>query len=351
MTRNMQWMGFLSTVLIMVTLFMGGLREPFRQIQAAEDYQAVAVAEAIDIYAENCVVCHGASGEGLGVYPAITTAGTMDADTLFKTIERGRYDTQMAAYGLDEGGILTNAQVDNLVTMIQAGDWVSVSQRVDELGLTPPEMVVAPITEETLSLVNTLPDGEALGAGLTLYAENCASCHGANGEGSTLAPAVNTPETQANDGFELARIIEQGVPGTLMAGWGNALTPLEIDNLVVVLQRWNELDTLGVEIPVIEAKPLDMSPEAIALGDRLFDITCTSCHGVDGYGSPMAPALNNALFLSETSDTQIHQIIAMGVSGTIMPAWGSRFSEADINAIIAYLRSLESNAPIITQSR
>lgn len=351
MTRNMQWMGFLATVLILVTLFTGWLREPVRQTQAAAEFQAIAIDEATDIYAENCVVCHGASGEGIGVYPALTTASTMDADTLFKTIERGRYDTQMAAYGVEEGGILSNAQVENLITLIQYGDWQSVSQRVDELGLTPPEMIVAPIPDETIALVNSLPDGESLATGLTLYAENCASCHGVNGEGTTLAPPLNTLEIQATDGFELARIIGEGVPGTLMAGWGNALSDAEINSLVSILQRWGELDALGVAIPVVEAQPLDMSPETIAQGQRLFDITCTSCHGVDGYGSPMAPALNNSLFLSSTSDTQIHQIIAMGVSNTIMPAWGSRFSDADINAIIAYLRSLESDAPIITQSR
>ena len=351
MSKHMQWMGFLATVLIFATLLIAWIREPSRQVIAAEEYEAIAISEATDIYAENCVVCHGASGEGVGVYPALVDAGTMDEDTLFKTIERGRYDTQMAAYGLNEGGILTDSQIDNIVTLIQNANWQSVSLRVDELGLTPPELIVAPIPDETLQLVSTLSNGELLTTGLTVYAENCTSCHGVNAEGTTLAPPLNTPEIQATDGFELTRLIVEGVPGTLMAGWDNALTDTEVSSLVVLLQRWSELETLGVAIPVVEAPPLDMSPEAIARGETLFYITCSSCHGTDGYGSPMAPALNNSLFLSATSDTQIHQIIAMGVSDTLMPAWGSRFSDADINSIIAYLRSWEETAPIITTPR
>ena len=162
---------------------------------------------------------------------------------------------------------------------------------------------------------------------------------------------MNKTGPQQTDGFELARIIQEGVPSTLMAGWGNALTGEEINALVQLLQRWDEVATMGVSVPVVEAGPIDMSPDVIASGERLFNITCTSCHGVEGYGSPMAPALNNALFLTTTSDTQIHQIIAMGVPGTIMPAWSIRLNDSEINALIAYMRSWEADAPIITQTR
>jgi len=351
MSDNMKWMGFLATVLILATLFIAWLREPNRQVEAATEIQTIAIIEATDLYAENCVVCHGASGEGVGVYPSLSAASTMDTETLFKTIERGRFNTQMAAFSVNEGGIFTDAQIDNFVTLIQNANWRQVSLRVDELGLTPPQMIVAPIPEETLLQVSSLPNGDLLSSGLTLYGENCTSCHGINGEGTTLAPALNTPELRATDGFELARIIEQGVPGTLMAGWNNALDDVQVGSLVTFLQRWDEIDAMGISIPVVEAEPINMSPEAIAQGERLFSITCTSCHGTSGYGSPLAPALNNSLFLSTTSDTQIHQIISMGVPGTLMPAWGARLNEADINSIIAYLRSLEATAPIITTAR
>lgn len=351
MSRNLAWTGFLATLLILVTLVMAAMREPALQARAEEAQLVTAVTEGMDIYLENCVVCHGAAGEGVGAYPALALASSMDDETLYKTIERGRFNTQMAAYGIDEGGILSASQIDSLVSFVQNVNWRIVYTRAEELDVLPPQFVAAPVSEEMLVQVESLIGGTALADGLTLYAENCVSCHGANLEGSTIAPTLNTDVIRQTDGFELARIIEQGVPGTLMAGWSNALTAEEINALVQLLQRWDEVQNMGVAVPVVEAEPIDMSPAVIASGERLFNITCTSCHGVEGYGSPMAPALNNSLFLTTTSDTQIHQIIAMGVSGTIMPAWSSRLGDAEINALIAYMRSWEADAPIITQAR
>jgi mono/diheme cytochrome c family protein len=351
MTRQQLWIGFMATVLLLVSLIMLILREPVLQTRAADSQLAGAIDEATTIYLENCAVCHGAAGEGLGVYPALDAVAAMDETTLYRTIERGRYDTQMAAYGIDEGGILSAAQIDDLVVLLQHDNWQTVYDTAAARDLIPPELVVVEVPEETLTQVSLLAGGDALAAGLTLYAENCASCHGANLEGSTLAPALDTLELRTTESYELARLIGEGVPGTLMAGWNNALSAEEMDTVVGLLLRWPEVQAAGVSMPVVEAEPIDMSPEALARGEALFGITCASCHGVSGYGSPMAPALNNALFLENTSDAAMRQIIAMGVSGTVMPAWGGRLSEAQINDLIAYLRSQAPDAPIITTPR
>lgn len=351
MNRNLTWIGLMATGLLLVTIAMAIVREPSLQTRASAQQLQAAIAEGTNLYLENCIVCHGASGEGIAAYPALDVAVSMDAETLFKTIERGRATTQMAAFGVNEGGVLTDAQIDGLVALIQHGDWQQVRVLAEAQDLVPPEMVVAEIPPESIAQIKALLNGEALAVGLTLYAENCTACHGVNLEGTKLAPALNTDTLRATDGLELVRRIEQGVPSTLMAAWDNALTDAEVDALVALIQRWPEVQAAGVAIPVVEAAPIDMSPEAIARGARLFSITCTSCHGASGYGTRMAPALNNSLFLDSTSDTQIHQIIAMGVSGTLMPAWGGRLSEAQINDLIAYLRSLQASAPIITQPR
>lgn len=351
MTRTQSWIGFLATGLLLISLAMVILREPTLQSRAATTQLQTSIVEGVDIYLENCVVCHGASGEGLGVYPALNAVAEMDPVELYRVIERGRFATQMAAYGIDEGGILSQMQIESLVSMIQHVDWDGVYAIADERDLIPLELVAAEIPDEILMVVSELADGDRLSDGLTLYAENCTSCHGVNMEGTTLAPALDSDTLREKETYEIARIIEQGVPGTLMAGWDNALDDRQVDDLVALILRWPEVQSAGIEIPVVEAEPLDMSPEAITRGERLFDITCTSCHGVDGYGSPLAPALNNSLFLDETSDAAMRQIIAMGVSGTVMPAWGGRFSDTQIHDIIAYLRSLQPTSPTVTQSR
>ena len=350
MTREMQWMGLLATLLILVVLGTVALREPNRQDEAAIQLQAEAIMEGMDLYAQNCVVCHGAAGEGLGAYPMLNSEGVqgMDPIDLVHTIERGRYNTAMTAYSVAEGGILSGAQIDALATLIQYGDWGQVAARVEVLGLTPPVIEVAEVSEELLLTVTALEGGEALSSGLTLFAENCVACHGANGEGSELAPALNSAELRARlDDASIDRIITQGVPGTLMASWDAALSDAEVADLVGFLRRWEEIEAAGVALPVIEAPAIDMSPEAIATGQWLYGLLCTQCHGASGFGTPLAPALNNQLFLAQTPDAAIQQIIALGVQGTAMPAWGGRLTEADIAALTAYIRSWEPNAPSI----
>ncbi len=352
MTQQMRWLALIGTLMIAAGLGLAVLGEPGRQAAAAESLHIAMVTEGTDLYAQNCVACHGASGEGIAAYPALMTAADLDAQLLFNTVERGRYNTGMAAFGVEEGGILTGMQIESIVVMLQADTWDTVAVRVAELGLTPPQIVAAEIPAETLRLVEALPDGAALAAGLTVYAENCAACHGANGEGSTLAPALNTDELRVrlNDA-DLARIIQTGVPGTLMASWSGALDANQQQAVIALIGNWGELNTAGIRLPVIEAVPLDSSPQAIANGQRLFNMLCTQCHGIDGYGSPIAPALNNQTFLSQTPDAAIQQIIAGGVTGTTMPSWGGYLNDADIAAITAYLRSLEATAPIIAPTQ
>ncbi len=348
MTREMAWMGTLATLLIVVVMGVNLLREDDRQSDAEIDLRVEAVTTGIDLYAESCAVCHGAFGEGLGSTPPLNTDGVreMEESDLFKTVARGRYNTLMAPYSVDEGGIFTNAEIDHLLAMIQYANWSAVEAHVAALGLTPPEVVVVELTGEMLDSVRALPDGDALAAGLEVYATECAACHGANAEGTSIAPALDSADLRAQvTDDDLIRTINNGVPGTLMAGWSGALNTNEIANAALLIRRWPDLDAAGLEMPVIEAEPLDMSPEALANGQWLFNLTCAQCHGTDGYGSQMAPALNNQQFLNETPDAAIQQIIALGVPGTRMPAWGGRLTEYDVMSLTAFLRSLEPTAP------
>jgi cbb3-type cytochrome c oxidase subunit III len=347
MSRPTTWIAFIATLSIVLVIGVYAVLEPARQRNALTRLREEAISSATELYVQNCVVCHGAAGEGIGVMPALDNEGLRDLDyrTLFNTIARGRYGTTMAGWSVEEGGVLTNAQIDQLVILIQMGDWPSVEARVAELGLTPPTASAVEVSEETLGLVASLPDGETLSRGLTLYAESCVACHGANAEGTTLAPALDSPELRTqNTDEDLVRVIAQGVPGTLMAGWDSALTPQEISELVAVIRRWDEVKAAGIELPAVEVAVTPPTPEMIADGQQLFDVACTNCHGAYAQGTPMAPSLANRVFLDETPDQAIYQIIAQGVPGTMMPAWGGRLSDADLSALVAFLRSLESSA-------
>lgn len=350
MNPLMKITGILATIALAAIIPYYIVTEPIRQEEIRLDLQARAITEATDLYAQNCVVCHGAAGEGIGSFPALDSDGlrTMPAEEILKVIERGRDNTQMAAWSLEEGGVLTGAQAEYLVTLIQTGSWGAVELRVADLGLTPPLPEKMEITEEMLVSISSLEGGEELIAGLNIYAENCAACHAANGAGTVIAPALNTDELRAKPLEELTNTVTNGVPATLMASWENTLTTGEINAAINFILRWPEVESSGVEFPEIALPTFPSSPEAIAAGDQLFHIACKACHGVSAYGSPMAPSLNNPTFLSETPDAAIYQIIAGGVPETLMPAWGARLTQAEMETLVAYLRSLEqSSTPIL----
>lgn len=349
MTDTMKWMGLIATLVIVFVLPIYAWMEPARQSQLLEEHYSDAVLAATNLYAQNCAVCHGAAGEGIGENPTLNSDSVraMSEVDLARVISRGRDNTLMAGWAAEEGGVFTNQQIDEFVTFIQQVNWEYVEVRTTELGLTPPQLIEMEVTDEMLANLAGLPDGATLSDGLIVYAENCAACHGANGAGTVIAPTLDSPEVRGTPKEDLVELINNGVPGTLMAGWESTLNSEQIDSVVTLLYRWPDLVQAGVEFPEVEMMSIPSSPELIAAGNRLFNIACKSCHGVDGYGSPMAPALNNQLFLEETPDAAIYQIIAGGVPATQMPAWGSRLSDQDIQSLVAFLRGLEPSAPAI----
>ncbi len=70
-------------------------------------------------------------------------------------------------------------------------------------------------------------------------------------------------------------------------------------------------------------------------GHRLFERNCAHCHGDDARGDE-GPNLHNLAL----SDARIAKRIREGVKGE-MPKFGSKFNDADIAALIAYLRTLK----------
>lgn len=350
--RTWTIIGFLATAVIALALPVYAINEASRLDQAQADLLTHAVAQGQIIYAENCVVCHGADGQGIGAYPELDNDGVrgMEYDSLFKVIERGRYGTAMAAWGVKEGGVLNDMQVNQLITVLHYGDWVQTAQVVKDLGLNPPTVLSTEIPAEALAEIATLPHGEVLAAALPLYGANCAGCHGPAGAGTTLAPALNdaTLRGQRSD-EELRRTIANGVPGTLMAGWDQALAPDEIDTLVGLIRYWDEVPA-GL-IPQPELAPIaSTDAEVIAAGEKLYGIACATCHGRDGQGTRMAPALNVKSFLTETNDQALKAIIAQGVPNTRMPAWGGRLSEAELTSLVSFLRTWEADAPAVAEA-
>lgn len=336
--------GLLATQLIVFGLGFYMLNEPTRIVESQTQLQAVQLDDAMTLYAQNCSVCHGLAGEGISSIPPLNNPAlqTMAYDDLAKTIARGRFNTAMPAWSKEDGGALSDYQISELVGLVQAGDWNATQDRVVNLGLAP----LVPFTTEPdpvlLAEVANLPDGATLQTAITIFATNCVACHGADGLGSGIAPALNDPAVREKTADELTRTVTFGSAGTLMAGWNNALTAEEIAAMVTLIQRWDEVPAGILPAPNV---PIPTTEKSIALGGQLFSQNCSRCHGPEGQGTQRAPALNVKAFLTNTSDLAIQQIVTNGVPGTAMPTWGDRMSETEIQAIVGFIRQWEATAP------
>jgi cbb3-type cytochrome c oxidase subunit III len=336
--------GLAATAVIATALMVYSLWEPARIASAQDQQLATDLDQAMTLYAENCVVCHGSDGAGIGATPPLATDAlrTADYDTLAKVIARGRTGTAMPAWSQEDAGPLSTYQVGELTTLIQYGDWKATAQRVADLGLEPRLPVSTTVDEASLELVRALPEGDQLAQALSRYAADCVACHGTNGEGTALAPALNSETVRAKDPAALAATITNGVPSTLMSGWGNVLTAEEITALATLLKNWDQIPAGAVAPP---PAPIAVTAESLALGSALYASSCTTCHGPEGQGTPRAPALNVKSVLTATTDAALQQIITMGVPGTAMPAWGDRLSETEIQALVGFIRAWEPTAP------
>jgi len=89
-----------------------------------------------------------------------------------------------------------------------------------------------------------------------------------------------------------------------------------------------------------QAKSVSVTSTNILQGDAkrgysLFDHNCAHCHGDDARGDE-GPGLYNLA----KSDARITTIIKGGVKGE-MPSFAKKFSDADVQALTAYLRTLK----------
>jgi mono/diheme cytochrome c family protein len=325
--------------------------------QAQADLRQEFVSAAAVYYVESCAVCHGAEGEGIGPTPALDNPGLREADYdfLYKTIARGRYDTTMSGWHEDEGGVYNDYQVDELVALIRYADWPQVGDLAAAQGLIPPTLPVPEIDESFMAEVVALnPEGAIWAEGMSIYANNCTVCHGINGEGSDLAVPLNTPEIRTTDSAELTRIINEGVPGTMMAGWGDALETAEVSAIVEFLLHWDAIEGAGLALTPPEPIRIDLDnpEEVLALGEHIFSSTCSACHGENGSGGT-GPALNSQQVLTRKSDEQIQETIVNGGQrpNSSMPAFGDRLTAVEINALVSFIRSWEPTAPWVENPR
>lgn len=208
-------------------------------------------------YRQYCALCHGAdrAGGAQDHAPSLrsrTLISTGFPEHLLFTVAYGRRGTPMAGFFEEIGGPMDNGEIYRLVRWLK-----------EQTGFTSFDLPMDPVP------------GDA-GRGAVVYAERCAACHGAGGEGVS-APAIGNPAFLALASDEFIRYtIEHGRDGTEMPAFAMDLPHGDIDAVTAFLRsretRWEMAQPVLRPPPDADAYVLnpDRPPAEFRLQDGLY---------------------------------------------------------------------------------
>lgn len=212
------------------------------------------------LYTENCEVCHGLNGEGrVGATLAKDWPSIRPDLATMATIAQGIPGTAMPAWSQENGGPLTNEEIDAVVAYILS--W--------QTGGAP--VIIPQATVTSRPAISPIPEvsGDP-NRGAILYDYNCALCHGVDGGGRIGATLAKNWGSIRPD-LAIKSTISSGVSGSPMPAWsqenGGPLTEVEIDDIVAFVMSWSA--------PAEPAAPTPAPPETSRLagwGGVLFAV-------------------------------------------------------------------------------
>lgn len=199
--------------------------------------------------------------------------------------------------------------------------------------------VLAKIKDAPLEDIEKSPEllSAARMIGGKAFANNCAACHGAGGQGAKGYPNLNDDEWIWGGKLADVRMaIEHGVRWEADADTRFGSMPaFGRDGLLDAKQ----ISAVADYVRTLAELPDSLPPEE--LGEKVYAENCSVCHGVDGQGNQKsgAPSLNNAIWLFGSDKPTIVNRVTNG-GGGVMPAWKGRLDETTIKALTVYVHSL-----------
>lgn len=227
---------------------------------------------------------------------------------------------------------------------------MAISSRVRTIGLALAAALLV-LAGWALAAKAQSSDPAQIELGGRLYAENCAVCHGENGEGRVGATlAKNWPSIRPD--LRVKATIANGISGSVMPAWsdqkGGPLSEADIEAVTAYILTW---ETGGpryiAPTPTAMARPALTPPPNVEgdpnRGGILYDENCAVCHGMDGEGRIGAVLAKD--WPSIRPDLSVKTTISNGIGGSPMPAWsqtkGGPLSEEQINDLTAFILSWE----------
>jgi cytochrome c oxidase cbb3-type subunit 3 len=186
----------------------------------------------------------------------------------------------------------------------------------------------------------------------TLYAQNCAGCHGARGRGGASIALANPVYLAIVDETVLRNVIANGVHGTSMPAFaqraGGILTEEQINAITSgIFAHWGHKQVLdGANPPSYAAKVAGN----VDHGQVAFGTYCASCHGSEGGGTSKGSAITNDSFLGLVSDQGLRTIVIIGRPELGAPDWrdnarGKPMADQEVTDVVAWLASRRAQNP------
>ena len=201
--------------------------------------------------------------------------------------------------------------------------------------------------EEQLSDIEFAALGEdetlfhyAVSSGAAVFRTNCSQCHGSGAAGAKGYPNLLDDDWLWGGTFDdIALTVRHGIRNDTdddaryseMPAFGDILETDEINALVETVRN------LAGE---------DHDAALAATGTEIYADNCSACHGEAGLGDREqgAPNLTDAIWLYGGDRATLRQTITNSRFG-VMPAWGPRLSDAQVNAVSAYVHQLGGGEP------
>jgi cytochrome c oxidase cbb3-type subunit 3 len=303
------------------------------------------------VYNARCYFCHGYSGDArtvaaryLAPPPRDFRSGdpaALDPAHIERTLREGRPGTAMASFA----GVLSERELRAVARFVHR-EFVLARARntryhTAENGWPDHERYRAAFAFATGEIPADTPyerldAGQA--AGKRLFLSACITCH----EGGERGPAQWAPRAvsyPANAAACLSCHNREGVAPE-RAGAGAA--------------RHFSVTYAGKSPPADGGDPHSLHDRALRLtglsprerrGERLYQANCAFCHAADGTGrnwigsflDPRPADFTDPAVRARVTGARLREAVREGVPGGSMPAWKSVLSNADIEAVAAYV--------------
>jgi cytochrome c oxidase cbb3-type subunit 3 len=180
-------------------------------IMADNDARTFAVSAGASLFKVNCVQCHGSGAQGGPGFPNLNDDSWMwggKPEQVVQTIAGGVRDT-------------TSAETRDSLMPAFGKDGILDAEKIGQ------------VTNHVRQLANLEHDAAAATAGATVFAENCASCHGEKGEGNQDlgAPQLNDAIWLYGDSPEAITAQVNAPRHGMMPGWKAKLGDAKVKQL------------------------------------------------------------------------------------------------------------------------